>query len=209
MNHYTVYVHINKSNLKAYPGYTSAPNPKYRWNNGKGYKDNSHFWGAIQKYGWDGFLHIIIRTGLTFHEAEELEKKLIYLYRACDPNYGYNYSEGGGGFNQGKECYTPEKQKEYHTRNNHSECHKISQQKYDKSEKGKENRRKYRDNNREKLNERNEKYRKEHPEWNLEVKSKWRAENPEKVRNSWKKYYESHKEELKKRREERKAIKNK
>ena len=104
MKRYSLYIHINKTNGKVYVGISS--NPKKRWGKGgTGYKDNAHFWSAIQKYGWDGFLHIIIRTDLTLNEANELERRWIYLYRADNCEYGYNHTKGGDGTDQGKDYH--------------------------------------------------------------------------------------------------------
>ena len=61
---YTIYIHRNKINNKAYIGQT-CNDPKKRWENGNGYKKQPHFYNAIQKYGWDGFEHIIWGENLT------------------------------------------------------------------------------------------------------------------------------------------------
>ena len=90
---YTVYMHINKSNQKKYIGITSQ-NVKKRWQNGYGYKTNPYFWRSIQKYGWNGFEHSIIESGLTEQEAKAKEIELIGTYNTIYPN-GYNYTQGG------------------------------------------------------------------------------------------------------------------
>ena len=64
---YVVYVHINKINGKRYYGITSMKE-KTRWHNGRGYK-TQHFARAIDKYGWEGFDHVVIARGLTEDEA--------------------------------------------------------------------------------------------------------------------------------------------
>ena len=46
---FCVYMHISPNN-KRYIGLTSRK-PEHRWNNGKGYKGNSYFTNAINKYG--------------------------------------------------------------------------------------------------------------------------------------------------------------
>ena len=91
---YTVYCHTNKINGKRYVGITSVK-PEYRWRNGLGYEKNKHFFGAIQKYGWEEFSHEILFTGLTAHEASEKEKYLIKKWNLLDDRYGYNLSSGG------------------------------------------------------------------------------------------------------------------
>ena len=90
---YTVYMHITPSN-KRYVGITCR-NPKYRWNNGKGYKSNKHFYSAIDKYGWENIEHIILFENLSKEDAEEKEIELIKMYRSSDREYGYNIEKGG------------------------------------------------------------------------------------------------------------------
>ena len=94
-----VYMHINNVNRKKYIGITSQ-DPENRWKNGKGYKSQTVFWNAIQKYGWNNFEHEIIFENLTIHEAKEKEVEFIALYKTnCNrynhPSYGYNMTDGG------------------------------------------------------------------------------------------------------------------
>lgn len=94
---YYVYKHTNKVNGKVYIGITGRKNPKYRWNNGKGYIENKHFWRSIKKYGWNkGFAHEILYSGLSEKQAEVMEVSLIAYYDSTDENKGYNKSPGGG-----------------------------------------------------------------------------------------------------------------
>ena len=96
---WTLYIHKNKINEKVYVGITSR-NPEKRWGNkGNGYKPDkasdkpTHFWMAIQKYGWDSFEHQIIITGLFKDEAELLEQQYIQMFDSY--NNGYNSNLGG------------------------------------------------------------------------------------------------------------------
>ena len=90
-----VYMHTNKINGKKYIGITGQ-RPETRWKAGSPYKRNTHFWRAIQKYGWhDGFLHEIIESNLTEDEACRLEVELIAKYNTSDPKCGYNQTSGG------------------------------------------------------------------------------------------------------------------
>lgn len=91
-----VYKHTNKINGKVYIGKTSKK-PEYRWNNGKGYSGQKHFYNSINKYGWDNFSHEIIKTGLTKEESSALEIELIQKYESTNPDKGYNSTAGGGG----------------------------------------------------------------------------------------------------------------
>jgi group I intron endonuclease len=100
---YCVYKHTNKVNGLVYIGITSQ-RPKARWRNGKGYKPGkdengnekeSHFWNAINKYGWDGFDHLVLVRGLTEDEAKWLEIQLIAAYDSANREKGYNISNGG------------------------------------------------------------------------------------------------------------------
>lgn len=63
--------------------------------NGKGYKHSSHFYNAIQKYGWDNFDHEIIAEGLSKEEAQQMEIYYINKFNTQDKEYGYNISRGG------------------------------------------------------------------------------------------------------------------
>lgn len=91
---YIVYMHINKINNKKYIGIT-CQNPIKRWGKGKGYPKNKHFSGAINKYGWDNFEHLILFDGLSLEEANEKEIELIEKYDTTNHDKGYNISKGG------------------------------------------------------------------------------------------------------------------
>lgn len=90
---YCVYKHTSPCG-KVYIGMTGR-NPLYRWNRGKGYEKQTHFFRAIQKYGWDNFKHEILFDGLTKEEACKKEIELIEKYKSNQGNFGYNLSSGG------------------------------------------------------------------------------------------------------------------
>lgn len=93
-----LYKHTNKTNGKVYIG--KATNPQSRWENqGYKYKTCPRFWSAIQHYGWDNFEHEILLACETQEEINILEKEYIKKYRALEPDFGYNLSEGGTGGN--------------------------------------------------------------------------------------------------------------
>ena len=92
---YIVYMHTSPS-MKRYVGITSLE-PDKRWKNGNGYKDQSYFWNAIQKYGWDNFNHEILIQDASFEEACVLEQEFIQYYKTYDKSYGYNLTLGGEG----------------------------------------------------------------------------------------------------------------
>ena len=101
---YLIYKHTNKINGKNYVGQTGQ-NPEDRWKNGYGYKESyidengnkkySHFFNAIQKYGWDNFEHKVLIHGLTKEQADIWEKKLIKAWDLMNRDKGYNKKEGG------------------------------------------------------------------------------------------------------------------
>ena len=91
---YVVYCHTNKANGKKYFGITGMK-PERRWSNGEGYKTSRHFYFAIQKYGWDGFLHEIVASGLTKEQAAKMEQCLIETHKTNKEDFGYNMSAGG------------------------------------------------------------------------------------------------------------------
>ena len=66
-----------------------AENPKVRWANGKGYKNNPAFWECIQSVGWNNIQHEILESGLDRRTARRREGELIDLYGTLEPN-GFN-----------------------------------------------------------------------------------------------------------------------
>lgn len=90
---YKLYKHTSPSN-KVYIGITKQE-PCKRWGGGCGYKGNTYFWRAIQKYGWNNFEHELICDGLTKEEAERLEIAYISKYDSTNRDKGYNKSPGG------------------------------------------------------------------------------------------------------------------
>ncbi len=91
---YTVYMHINKTNGKKYIGIT-CNSVKRRWQNGKGYICCKLFYRAINKYGWDGFEHLVLKENLTESEAKAMEIELIEKHKSNNRKYGYNIESGG------------------------------------------------------------------------------------------------------------------
>lgn len=74
---YTVYCHKNKVNGFIYVGMTGR-NVKDRWSGGiVRYANCKHFEEAIKEFGWDGFEHLVLHTGLTKEEAAAKETELI------------------------------------------------------------------------------------------------------------------------------------
>lgn len=92
---YSIYLHKNKTNGKCYVGLTKISLQR-RWANGSGYKRCRLFWRAIEKYGWDGFDHIVLAHAETKEDAEDLERFYIALFRSNNPEFGYNLNSGGG-----------------------------------------------------------------------------------------------------------------
>ena len=117
---WSVYKHTTP-NRKAYIGITSR-DPKKRWHNGEGYKNNKHFYRAINKYGWDNIEHKILFNNFTEKMAKLMEQCLIVLYDAFNKEFGYNLTLGGEGvlgYIHSEE--TKKKISESHKGENHSE----------------------------------------------------------------------------------------
>ena len=92
---FCVYMHTNKLNGKKYIGQT-CQKPELRWGiDGKKYRTSTHFWNAIQKYGWNNFEHDVLYKNLSLQEANEKEKELIAKYNTTDMSFGYNLEHGG------------------------------------------------------------------------------------------------------------------
>lgn len=94
MVEYTVYKHTFP-NGKVYIGITCQRNLNRRWNNGKGYKNQSLMAKAIDKYGWENIGHEVVATNLSKTDAEKLEIRLIAEHQSNNPQYGYNIDNGG------------------------------------------------------------------------------------------------------------------
>ena len=87
---YTVYQHRNLKNGKSYIGMTSLE-PKRRWNNGLGYKNQSKMWSDIQNSDWNkDWEHNIIGQFEDKQEALNIEGMFIRLFDST--NEGYNTS---------------------------------------------------------------------------------------------------------------------
>ena len=88
---FIVYEHVNLFNNKRYIGITSQI-PEVRWQRGSGYRENTIFFRAIKKYGWNDFEHNILYEGLSNREALEIESTLIKKYKSL--GVSYNISDG-------------------------------------------------------------------------------------------------------------------
>lgn len=95
-----VYLHTNLTNGKCYVGITSQYPVEARWQKGKGYSKQKKFYSAIQEFGWDGFDHKILETGLTEKEAKIKEIEYIDFFDSV--NNGYNASSGGETYGNSK-----------------------------------------------------------------------------------------------------------
>lgn len=92
---FTVYRHISPSG-KVYIGIT-CQDVKNRWQNGKTYRESTHFRRAIRKYGWKNIKHEILFTDLPKQRAIDLEISLIKHYKGL--GISYNITDGGEGTN--------------------------------------------------------------------------------------------------------------
>lgn len=92
MRNNTVYIYRNNINGKLYIGQTTNMNKRCKKTQ---YKGCTYFYNAINKYGWENFEQIIIKTDLSDKEADELEILLIKFFDTTNSNYGYNLSSGG------------------------------------------------------------------------------------------------------------------
>lgn len=87
-----VYQHTNLINGKSYIGIT-CQKPELRWGkDGKHYKQQSKFYNAILKYGWNNFKHEILFSKLTQEEALLKENELINQNNSVVEGYNSIYS---------------------------------------------------------------------------------------------------------------------
>lgn len=115
-NKFYIYMHRNLINDKIYIGQTN--NPKRRWRlNGREYQPNkgneSRFWNAIKKYGWENFSHKILVICDTRDEANEVEIEYIKKYQSYLKDKGYNIVTDGKGQDSFFYKLTKEQQEEY------------------------------------------------------------------------------------------------
>ena len=82
---------------KHYVGLTCKADPEKRWEHGFGYRANTHFYRAIEKYGWNNIKHEILADNLSKIEAEDMERFFIAMYRSNESGHGYNKTLGGEG----------------------------------------------------------------------------------------------------------------
>lgn len=92
---YYIYCHT-APNGKRYIGQT-CQKLRARWSNGHGYRENTHFYNAIQKYGWDSFEHTVLAVCSTKSDADRVEQFFIRHYDTFNRDKGYNQTLGGGG----------------------------------------------------------------------------------------------------------------
>ena len=92
-NTYCVYMHTTPSGKK-YVG-ISKNKAMQRWDCGRGYQSNTHFFNAIMKYGWINIKHEILYENLSKQEAKNIEIELIKEYDLTNRAKGYNKSHGG------------------------------------------------------------------------------------------------------------------
>ena len=91
---YKIYKYTSPSG-KVYIGQTCQTIANRARKNGERYKECTHFWRAIQKYGWENFTLDILEDNLNSQEANEKEAYYISLYDSTNPKKGYNLKEGG------------------------------------------------------------------------------------------------------------------
>jgi group I intron endonuclease len=94
---YTVYFALNKTNGKAYAGMTNRTVRQRFWNHRRDANAGSqtHFHRALRKYDkavWDV---MVIWTGNSKEEAQQIERDAIAGMRLQDDRVGYNMTEGG------------------------------------------------------------------------------------------------------------------
>ena len=92
---YTVYVHKNLKNEKYYVGSTSM-NPKERWNNGRGYKNQPKMWKDIKESDWNkDWVHGILGKFENEQDALNYEAFLIAMLGTIENGYNTSsYSRG-------------------------------------------------------------------------------------------------------------------
>ncbi len=94
-NIYKVYGHLNVTNGKWYIGSTKL-NPKERWQNGRGYKNQPKMWKDIQESDWNNdWIHTVFNTFYNKEDALNYEAFLIAMLDTIENGYNTSaYSSG-------------------------------------------------------------------------------------------------------------------
>lgn len=87
---YYIYIHTCPNCWK-YVGLSQEP--KQRWNNGEGYKDNKEFYKAINKFGWDNIKHEIVAVTNYKWVAQKIERTLITHFKKKKMSFNENNIE--------------------------------------------------------------------------------------------------------------------
>lgn len=88
-----VYIHTNLRNNKSYVGQTW--NPRLRELDHQNPSRKSNFSSAVQKYGWDNFMHYSSDELSTQKEMDNLEVIWMILLQSSNKEFGYNVRLGG------------------------------------------------------------------------------------------------------------------
>ncbi len=67
--------------------------PKQRWNNGEGYKDNKRFYEAIKKFGWGNIKHEIVAETNYRWIARKIERTIITHFQKKEISFNENNIE--------------------------------------------------------------------------------------------------------------------
>lgn len=122
MDNHVVYIYRNTVNGKLYIGQTTNIDKRCTKGN---YRGSKFFYRAIEKYGWDKFEQIIIKTNLSDVEADKWEILMIQFFNTTNSQYGYNLSSGGD-----KKCVLiGNKNGFYHKKHSESSILKMSEKK--------------------------------------------------------------------------------
>lgn len=81
---YYIYIHTCPDYM-TYVGVSQ--NPKQRWNNGEGYKDNKKFYQAIKKYGWNNIRHEIVAETYYRRISQKIERTIITEFKKKNKSY--------------------------------------------------------------------------------------------------------------------------
>lgn len=87
--HY-IYIHTCP-NYWTYVG--MSQNPKQRWNNGAGYKENKEFYNAIKQFGWNNIKHEIVSETNYRWIAQRIERTLITYFKKKKRSFNENNIE--------------------------------------------------------------------------------------------------------------------
>ena len=91
---YKVYIRV-APDFRVYVGCTYRSLEERAGSTGSEYKSHTEFYKAIQEFGWENFLSLVLFETTDLEKARLAEKYYIKFFNSTNPEYGFNHSTAG------------------------------------------------------------------------------------------------------------------